>query len=129
LAYFSLSITELHTDDITGHSIGLPDPKPITASEVDLSESSLLWSIRLEMMSGRIRTLLEHLTSGFEICWAIIKKQKEGTPHQTCYCPGYISKSFCPVRPPSFFQCGGIISLLDDNGIKIDGVSYTKAQS
>ena len=35
-----------------------------------------------------------------------------------------------PISPPVvFLNKGGIITLLDDQGLKVDGVSYTKSQA
>ena len=43
--------------------------------------------------------------------------------------PGAAKTAFSVERPAALSNKGGIINILDETGLKVDGVSYTKAQA
>jgi len=60
--------------------------------------------------------------------WALVDRAKEKTPLSGTILKG--GTLLIPVTAPmTLSNKGGIITLLNDKGIKVDGVSYTKAQS
>ncbi|MFT5701273.1 MAG: hypothetical protein ACI8ZB_004164 [Desulforhopalus sp.] len=120
-----------HTDDITGHSIGLIDPDaPITTSEGLVRIVAALVNPSGEDVGKEVVTLLNISPDFVDLNgWAIVdKNKKKEVLTDLRLAPGATSTIVLSGKAAQLSNKGGIISLLDENGIKMDGVSYTKAQ-
>jgi hypothetical protein len=60
--------------------------------------------------------------------WKIADKQKNKMPLDGTVGPG-AAKTITVTAPVSLSNKGGIITLLNDNGLKVDGVSYTRSKT
>lgn len=133
-----------HTDDVTGHTLpgSVPqpgtDPRPNVPTPVDLPDDAVPDGI-VRIMAALVNTpesperetvtLLN--TSNREIDltgWKLADKQKAKMPLAGKLAAGATMTVL--VRPPvALSNKGGIITLLDQQGRKIHGVSYTKTQA
>lgn len=124
-----------HTDDISGHRIEtVPVPQP---EEPSLPvESDYLVRIIAALVNpvgkdpGRETvTLLNTSPQSINLTgWAIANTQKVKTPLPGTLAPG---ATLTVALPPNLElgNSGGIITLLDSQGLKVHGVSYTKSQA
>ncbi|SFO14548.1 DUF2278 family protein [Nitrosospira briensis] len=129
-----------HTDDVTGHTLSAgeehepinPDPvvpQPteslpdglvrIIAALVNSKESPEKEWVQLLNASDRVISLAG---------WHLADKQKAKMPLSGTLEPGATLR--VEVQPPAALSNkGGIITLLNQNGLKVHGVSYTKQQA
>lgn len=116
-----------HTDDRTGHAIHDPDPgKPvpdglirIVAAMVNSKESPEREWVWLANTRDRALSL-----DG----WQLADQQKAKMPLAGTLDPGAVVK--VDILPPVVLSNkGGIISVLNRDGLKVDGVSYTREQA
>jgi uncharacterized protein YukJ len=132
-----------HTDDATGHAIGEPVPVgpppvpgpggpvvPPTAEEPH-GMVRIVAALVNSIASPEVETVTLLNTSPRPIAldgWALADKLKNRHPLAGPIGPG--ASRLVTVRPPmQLSNKGGIITLLDDQGLKVDGVAYTKAQA
>lgn len=133
-----------HTDDRTGHSIGeaapgaAPTAPSVPAGPAELpteDEPQGLVRIVAALVNDVHSPEQESVTlinaSAHELDlggWSIADSQKVKSPVAGSLAPG--ATMVVPVKPPAALSNkGGIITLLNDKGLKVDGVSYTKAQA
>jgi len=134
-----------HTDDVTGHKIKVPTSGPPSDSIAvePLSRDSLPTSDRPDGLIRIVAALVNDTnspeketvtllnTSNDEVPldgWMIADKHKNKMPLNGKLTRG--GTITFPISPPVVFSNrGGIITLLDDQGLKVDGVSYTKSQA
>jgi uncharacterized protein YukJ len=126
-----------HTDDVTGHAIATPPPPdqppdlpPIPAGEPDL---------RIRIMAALINprgadqghetvTLLNVTDTDQPLAgWAIANRTKAKFGLAGVIPAGGTLTVTLPADVPLSNE-GGLITLLDASGLKVHGVSYTKAQ-
>ena len=120
-----------HTDDITGHSIIPIHPEvPVTASEGLVKIVAALVNPPGDDAGKETITLLNLSPDILDLNgWAIVdKNERKEHLNNLILAPGAATAVILSGGTTQFSNQGGIISLLDQNGIKIDGVSYTKAQ-
>jgi uncharacterized protein YukJ len=119
-----------HTDDTTGHAITEPGPLP------DPNDPDLVVRIVGALVNPlgpapepETVTLLNASPGPVELVgWEIADRLKNVHPLNGVLTAG--STATIPVRPPvQLGNKGGSITLLDDQGLKVDGVSYTKQQA
>ena len=119
-----------HTDDVTGHSIGeVPtddettfDPQGIVrvvAAMVNSMESPEVESVTIINTSPRPVAL-----DG----WHLADKMKQRHPLSGTLGSG-ATKVVVIKAPMQLSNKGGIVTILDDDGLKVDGVAYTKEQA
>jgi uncharacterized protein YukJ len=131
-----------HTDDHTGHTTVVNEPDPeeptnpdpvhpqptenlpdglvrIVAAMVNSKESPEKEWVFLVNRSDRSLSL-----DG----WQLADKQKAKMPLSGTFDPGAILKIDI-VPPVALSNKGGIITVLNSNGLKVDGVSYTRGQA
>ncbi|NMO18658.1 DUF2278 family protein [Pyxidicoccus fallax] len=112
-----------HTDDQTGHSI-IPHIVPrdgvvrIVAALVNDTHTPEQETITLLNTSPQPVSL-----DG----WALADKQKHKLPLSGDLAPG-ATRLLRVAKPLELSNQGGVITLLDDQGVKVDGVSYVKEQ-
>lgn len=130
-----------HTDDVTGHRIGAPSPgeppgpEPVTPPVPTAEEPHGLVRIVAALVnsieSPEVETVTLLNTSPRSISldgWAVADKMKNRQPLGGSLDAGEVRR--ITVQPPvQLSNKGGIITLLDEQGLKVDGVSYTKAQA
>lgn len=115
-----------HTDDRTGHAISdedIPDNRPdgfvrIVAARVNDTHKPERESVTLLNTSPGAVSL-----DG----WVLVDKQKHRQRLSGAIPPG-ATRQLQVTKPLRLSNSGGVISLLDDHGLKIDGVAYVKGQ-
>ena len=134
-----------HTDDVTGHAIQIPtsgppsDSIPLEPLKIDTLPTydrpdglvRIVAALINDINSPEHETVTLLNTSNSEISlqgWMIADKQKNKMPIEGTLAPG-ATKTITIVAPVILSNKGGIITLLDERGLKIDGVSYTGSQA
>jgi uncharacterized protein YukJ len=130
-----------HTDDATGHAIGEPVPVglPPFAGEPVVPPTGeephglvrIVAALVNSIASPEVETVTLLNTSPREVAldgWALADKMKNRLALGGTIAPG-TSRLVTVEAPVQLSNKGGIISLLDEQGLKVDGVSYTKAQA
>jgi len=134
-----------HTDDSTGHALELggsgppsdnvtppplgPDTPPTSDMPDGLVRIVAALANDTRSPERELVTLLNTSPRAVALTgWQLADKAKNKTA-----LAGAIEPGACVVvqvkAPMALSNKGGIITLLDDRGVKVDGVSYTKAQS
>ncbi|TKB85528.1 MAG: DUF2278 family protein [Nitrospira sp.] len=140
-----------HTDDTTGHRFPGPTPGIAAGAPSDTSEMSLHSLTRIELPNfeepqGLVKIIaamvngvdspetetVTLLNTAPEVVslrgWAIADTNKVKMPLSGSLEPG--ATMAVRISPPAALSNrGGIITLLDENGLKVDGVSYTREQA
>ncbi len=138
-----------HTDDDTGHKIGdTVSPGAVSPGNVPAvggaagpvfnpttGESQGLVRIIGALVNSvhspeiEIVTLLNTSPGSLDISnWGILDSQKQKQVLDGSIEPGAV-RQIQIKQPLALSNKGGIITLVDDNGLKIDGVAYTKEQA
>jgi uncharacterized protein YukJ len=119
-----------HTDDATGHAITQPGPVPgpDEPDRVVRIIGALVNPIGPAPEPETV-TLLNASPGEVELAgWKIVDRLKNEHPLTGTIAAGVASA--VPVRPPvQLGNRGGLITLLNDRGLKVDGVSYTEQQA
>jgi len=136
-----------HTDDHTGHTIAIPGPTPVPPvpppplpgpgpAPVPPGEPDL----RLRIVAALVNphgndqgqemvTLLNVMDQDQALAgWSIANRTKAKYPLSGVLKAGTTGAFKLPVDVP-LSNDGGLITLLDASGLKVHGVSYTKAQA
>jgi uncharacterized protein YukJ len=126
-----------HTDDVTGHAIATPplpdqpqDLPPIPAGEPDLRIRIIaaLINPRGADQGHETVTLLNVTDTDQTLAgWAVANRTKAKFGLAGVIAAGGTVTVTLPVDVPLSNE-GGLITLLDASGLKVHGVSYTKAQ-
>jgi uncharacterized protein YukJ len=132
-----------HTDDQTGHRLTAetpqaPAPAPSGPDAGDLPTSDepnglvrIVAALVNDTASPEHETVTLLNTAAHDVAldgWCIADKQKVKSPLSGTLAAG--ATMVGAIQPPAALSNkGGIITLLDDKGLKVDGVSYTKAQA
>lgn len=138
-----------HTDDRTGHKVGadvrpgavppgdhpVPDsgPEPFFVPTADEPQGlvRIVAALVNSTQSPEIETVTILNTSPESVDltrWAILDTQEHSLQLNGQLGSGE-SRVVRLMAPVVLSNKGGVISLIDDNGLKVDGVSYTKAQA
>lgn len=129
-----------HTDDATGHAIGVPDdgnpgqPDPIVPQPVEGLPDGLV-RIIAAMVNSKLSPEKEWvylLNASDRVIslsgWQLADKQKAKMPLDGALEPSAVLR--VDVQAPMVLSNqGGIITLLNEKGLKVHGVSYTKRQA
>lgn len=129
-----------HTDDQTGHTLNEPvpgdpvDPDPVQPKPTENLPDGLV-RIVAAMVNSKQSPEQEWVyllnASDREIAldgWKLADKQKNRMPLTGAIRAGEVLKIIIEA-PMTLSNKGGIISLLNGNGLKVDGVSYTRDQA
>ena len=119
-----------HTDDTTGHAITEPGPEPgpDDPDRVVRIVGTLVNPIGPAPEPETI-TLLNASPESVQLAGWTITDRSKNTQTLSGEIPAGATMTL-PVRPPvQLGNKGGIITLLDDQGLKVDGVSYTEQQA
>jgi len=121
----------LHTDDITGHRISevcnAPGPGPIPATENSVQVIAAMVNAQGEEVGKESVTLLNISAHPVSLeGWALADGLKRKEALVGLIAAGETRKIVLSGTQARLANKGGVITLLDDKGIKVDGVSYTK---
>jgi uncharacterized protein YukJ len=129
-----------HTDDTTGHTITEPEPgEPTNPDPIEPQPTENLPDGLVRIVAAMVNSkqspeqewLFLLNTSDRALTlegWSIADKQKAKMPLSGALEAGGVMK--VAIRPPVVLSNkGGIITLLNEKGLKVHGVSYTKAQA
>ncbi len=129
-----------HTDDLTGHTVNEPIPgDPVNPDPVQPQPTENLPDGLVRIIAAMVNSkqspeqewvyLLNTSDRALSLNgWQLADKQKNKMVLTGSIEPGAVIK--VDVLPPvALSNKGGIISLLNGDGLKIDGVSYTKGQA
>ncbi|PBB98982.1 DUF2278 family protein [Mesorhizobium sp. WSM3862] len=132
-----------HTDDVTGDVILAPDPEHPTAPHTPIERDQIP---TFEVPDGLVRIIAAYVndtktpehenvtllnTADVSVNlegWAIADRQKQRMKLTGTIDAG-ATRVVDIVTPVALSNRGGIITLLDERGIKVHGVSYTKEQA
>lgn len=122
-----------HTDDVTGHRLG---DEIVTQGKQPTTENPdgivrIVAALVNSQQNPEIETVTLVNTSPTAIDlkgWNLADKQKKRMPLTGTIAAG-ASVLITVKKPMELSNKGGIISLLNDDGLKVDGVSYTQAQA
>jgi uncharacterized protein YukJ len=129
-----------HTDDQTGHTINEPGPEDhINPDPVQPQPTENLPDGLVRILAAMVNSkespekewvyLLNTSDRSISLAgWQLADKQKAKMPLSGTLAPGAILKVDI-VPPVALSNKGGIISILNANGLKVDGVSYTREQA
>jgi uncharacterized protein YukJ len=125
--FFAFQSQAWHTDDTTGHAITEPGPVPgpTEPDRVVRIVGALVNPIGPAPEPETV-TLLNASPGPVELAgWTLADRFKNKQSLTGIIAAG--TSLTVPVQPPvQFGNKGGIITLLDDRGLKVDGVSYTE---
>ncbi len=136
-----------HTDDKTGHKIGVdvppvvvtpdPAPQPTPPPIVLPTQDEPDGMVRIVAALVNATTTPEHETvtllnpTPHTVSlegWKLLNKAKDAMPLAGSLAAGEARKIDVSPRVP-LSNKGGLITILNENGLKVDGVSYTKEQA
>ncbi len=129
-----------HTDDVTGHTLSVPEagepvnPDPIAPQPTETLPDGLVRIVAAMVNSKESpeREWVHILNASDRVIsldgWQLADKQKAKMPLGGTLDPGATVR--VDVQPPvALSNKGGIITLLNQDGLKVHGVSYTKQQA
>lgn len=132
-----------HTDDKTGHKIGAPEPfvppsvpvppgpSPLPTADDPQGLVRIVAALVNSVQSPEVEVVTLLNASPREIDlqgWALLDGQKNRQKLAGKLKPGE-ARAVRVEKPVALSNKGGMITVLDENGLKVDGVSYTKAQA
>jgi uncharacterized protein YukJ len=132
-----------HTDDKTGHKIGAeepeqppvvpvpPQPPPLPTRDDPQGLVRIVAALVNSVQSPEIELVTLLNTSPREIDlqgWSLLDTQKAKQKLSGKLKAGE-ARAVHINKPVALSNKGGIITLVDETGLKVDGVSYTKAQA
>ena len=134
-----------HTDDKTGHKIGEPEqpvvtpvvpipqpqPQPLPTTTDPQGLVRIVGALVNSVKSPEVEVVTLLNTSPRDISlqgWSLADTQKNKQKLSGSLKSGE-ARAVKVEKPVALSNKGGIISILDETGLKVDGVSYTKAQA
>jgi uncharacterized protein YukJ len=131
-----------HTDDKTGHKIGPeeptrppigipPQPPPLPTSDDPHGLVRIVAALVNSVQSPEVEvvTLLNASPRQIDLKgWALMDNQKNKQKLSGTLNSGE-ARAVKVEKPVALSNKGGIITIIDETGLKVDGVSYTKAQA
>jgi uncharacterized protein YukJ len=132
-----------HTDDKTGHKIGEPEPTvppvvsipsqppPLPTSTDPQGLVRIVGALVNSVKSPEVEVVTLLNTSPRDLNlqgWTLLDSQKNRQKLTGAIKSGE-ARAVRIEKPLALSNKGGIISIIDETGLKVDGVSYTKAQA
>jgi uncharacterized protein YukJ len=129
-----------HTDDVTGHTLHEPEPGEPTNPDPTVPQPTttlpdglvrIIAALVNDKQSPEIERVLLLNTSDRDVSlagWQLADKQKAKMPLSGTLAAGDVVRVTVQL-PMTLSNKGGIITLLNADGLKVHGVSYTKEQA
>ncbi|HEX5966365.1 MAG TPA: YukJ family protein [Pyrinomonadaceae bacterium] len=133
-----------HTDDKTGHKIGEQEPQPVTpgipippgppplpTADDPQGLVRIVAALVNSVKSPEVEVVTLVNASPRDIKlqnWSLVDGQKNKQKLSGALKSGE-ARAIRVEKPVALSNKGGIITILDETGLKVDGVSYTKAQA
>src|SRR5688572_721527 len=123
-----------HTDDRTGHSITGPVPPPPPDPPTSDDPDGLVRIVAAlvnptQSPEVEVVTLLNTAPHDVNLAgWALLDTQKKRLPLSDVLSAG-ATRVVRVSQPLALSNKGGVITLVDEKGLKVHGVSYTKEQA
>ncbi|MBP7616734.1 MAG: YukJ family protein [Steroidobacteraceae bacterium] len=124
-----------HTDDLTGHRIGEPQPPVPPPGPPTTEDPEGLVRIVAALVNPtaspevEVVTLLNTAPHGIDLAgWALLDTQKQRLPLAGVLAAG-ATRTVRIQQPLALSNKGGVITLVDEKGLKVHGVSYTRDQA
>jgi uncharacterized protein YukJ len=123
-----------HTDDLTGHALSTPEPgeptEPGEQPDLTVRIVAALVNPSGPAPEPETVTLLNASPTDVDLTgWSLLDREKRRMALDAGVLPAGDTVRL-PVAPPvQLGNRGGLITLLDPGGLKVDGVAYTKAQA
>jgi hypothetical protein len=123
-----------HTDDLTGHALSTPEPgeptEPGEQPDLTVRIVAALVNPSGPAPEAETVTLLNASPTDVDLTgWSLLDREKRRMALDAGVLPAGDTVRL-PVAPPvQLGNRGGLITLLDPGGLKVDGVAYTKAQA
>jgi uncharacterized protein YukJ len=139
-AFLKFQSQAWHTDDRTGHTIAtpgatLPATGPVQPEALTTEDPQGLVRIVAALVNPVQSPEIERVTllntAPHTIVldgWALLDTQKKRLPLSGSLTEG-ATRVVTVTQPFALSNKGGVITLVDDKGLKVDGVSYTQAQA
>jgi hypothetical protein len=119
-----------HTDDQTGHAIPTPQPREPGAPDHTVRIVAALVNPVGPAPEAETVTLLNVTPEAVDLTgWSILDRDKHRLVLDAGELAAGDSLRVLLRAPVALGNRGGLISLLDSDGLKVDGVAYTKAQA
>jgi uncharacterized protein YukJ len=118
-----------HTDDQTGHAITGPGPEPEAADQRVRIVAALV-NPRGPAPEAESVTLLNASPDDVDLAgWSLVDQQKRQMVLDGGALPAGDAIRIVLAAPVQLGNRGGLVTLLDPEGLKVDGIAYTKAQA
>jgi uncharacterized protein YukJ len=130
-AFLKFQSQTWHTDDVTGHSIATPPPTDPPTHDEPTGLVRIVAALVNSTRSPEVESVTLLNTAPHEVIldgWAVLDTQKARLPLTGQIAPGG-TRVVTIQTPLALSNKGGVITLVDDSGLKVDGVSYTKEQA
>ena len=142
-AFMKFQSQSWHTDDATGHTIGTqppvvaptpPGPTPPVPPPTHEDPQGLVRIVAAlvnSVASPEVESVTLLNTAPHEVNlngWALLDTQKARLNLSGAMAAGG-TRVLTITQPMALSNKGGLITLIDDKGLKVDGVSYTKQQA
>ena len=119
-----------HTDDQTGHAISTPEPGEPGAPDLTVRIVAALVNPTGPAPEAETVTLLNASPQAVDLTgWSILDREKRRLVLDAGSLAAGDTIRVLLRAPVALGNRGGLISLLDPDGLKVDGVAYTKAQA
>jgi uncharacterized protein YukJ len=118
-----------HTDDHTGHALPTPG-EPAELPDLTVRIVAALVNPSGPAPEAESVTLLNATPEAIDLTgWSLADREKRRMPLDAAVLPAGDSIRLQVAPPVQLGNRGGLITLLDRDGLKVDGVAYTKAQA
>ena len=116
-----------HTDDQTGHALPRPEPE---AADSAVRIVAALVNPPGPAPEAETITLLNASPRDVDLAgWSILDREKRQLVLDAGSVPAGVAVQVLVGPPVQLGNRGGLITLLDPDGLKVDGVAYTKSQA
>jgi uncharacterized protein YukJ len=120
-----------HTDDTTGHALSEPTDDDLPTSDEPHGLVRIVAALVNAVTSPEVNTVTLLNTAPHSVSlagWALLDTQKKRLDLTGELAAGAI-RVVNVADPFALSNKGGTITIVDENGLKVDGVSYTKEQA
>jgi uncharacterized protein YukJ len=132
-----------HTDDVTGHRIGAAEPtepvtRPTPTTPLPLPTTDdpqglvrIIAALVNAVQSPEVEVVTLVNTAPHDVAldgWALLDKEERRQPLAGSLAAGE-ARALRIEAPVALSNKGGMITLVDENGLKVDGVAYTREQA